>query len=105
MEVTEVMRSMLEAVEGEFYLLEVLEAMRCVLLCMLEVVGGRLCLLEMPEMIRGVLEAVERRLFSLAGGVGGAGGDALCATPYAKSCGGCALFTRGDGGAERAGRT
>ena len=45
---------MLEAVEGERYLLEVLEVpevMRRVLLCMLEAVEGELCLLEVLEVL------------------------------------------------------
>jgi len=37
------MRRVLEAVEGELFLLEV---MRCVLLCILNAVEGRLCVLE-----------------------------------------------------------
>jgi len=37
---------MLEAVEGEFCLLKVLEVKRCVLLCILEAVEGRLRLLQ-----------------------------------------------------------
>jgi hypothetical protein len=48
----------LEAVEGELCLLEVPEVMRCVLLCMLEAVEGGMC---------------------LPGGVGGVGGNVLCA--------------------------
>ncbi len=59
---------MLEAVEGERYLLEVLEVpevMRRVLLCMLEVLKGGLCLLIVPDVIRvrcvllSTLEAVD----------------------------------------------
>ena len=46
--------------------LEVIEAMRCVLLCMLEVVKGRLCSLEVIDVMRHVLlcmpEAVEGEL-------------------------------------------
>ena len=60
---------MLEAVEGELSLLEMLEAMRCALLCMLEAVDGGLCLSE-------VLEVLD------------AGGDEMCATLYAGGCGG-----------------
>ena len=74
-----------EVVEGSLRLLEVLEVMRCVLLCILEAVEGALCLLED------------------VGDTGGAGGDALCATPYARDYGGCALFAGGArGGALRA---
>ena len=58
-----------------------LEVMRYVLLCILEAVEGVHCL---PE---GV------------GGVGGTGGDTLCATPYAGGCGRCAVFAGGVGGA------
>jgi len=50
--------SMLEAVEGELYLLEVLEVpevMRCVLPCMPEAVEGGLYLLEALEVMRCVL--------------------------------------------------
>ena len=75
------------------YAPEMLEGMRRVLLCMLEAVEGELCLLEVPEVqeaMRSVLlciqEAVE--VSNFAGGVGGAGGDALCATLYAGGCGG-----------------
>ena len=53
---------------------EVVEVMRCVLLCMLEAVEGVLCLLE---------------------DVGGGGGDALRAALYAGGCGRCALFAGG----------
>ena len=41
-------------------------------------------------MLLCTLEAVE--VSNFAGGVGGAGGDALCATLYAGGCGGYALF-------------
>jgi len=54
---------MLEVV---FYALEMLECVRRVLLCMLEAVEGELCLLEVLD----------------------AGGNALCATLYARGCGG-----------------
>jgi hypothetical protein len=40
---------MLEAVEGELGLLEVLELMRCVLLCILRAAEGGFCLLQVPE--------------------------------------------------------
>ncbi len=53
---------------------EVLEAMRCVLLCMLEAVDGDFCLLE----VLMVLEAE------------GAGRDAPCAARFAGGRGGCA---------------
>jgi len=46
---------MLEAVEGGLCLLEMLEAMRRVLLCALEAVEGRLCLLDVLEVMRRVL--------------------------------------------------
>jgi len=72
--------------------LEVPEVMRCVLLCMLEGMEGGLYLLEVldvldvldvPEAMRCVLlfmlEAAEFSKF--------AGGDALCATLYARGCG------------------
>ncbi len=69
---------MLEAVEGRLCLLEVLEvpeAIRCVLLCMLEV-------LDVPEVMRCVLLYAggrgTRNLFA-----GGAGGDVLCSTLFA----------------------
>ena len=51
----------LEAVDGRLCLqdvlelLELLEAMRVVLLCILEVAEGELCLLEVPEVIRCML--------------------------------------------------
>lgn len=38
-----VLLSMLEAVEGELYLLEVLEVICCKLFCVLEVVKGGFC--------------------------------------------------------------
>ena len=70
-EVPEAMRCvlicMLEAVEGELYLLEAMDVMRCALLCILEAVEGTLC---------------------FAGGDGGARGDAMYATLYAGGCGG-----------------
>ena len=47
--VLEVMRCMLEAAEDRLFLLEVLEAMRRVLLCMLDAVEGELCLLDVLE--------------------------------------------------------
>ena len=60
-EVLEVMRCVLlcvrEAVEGEFCLLEEQEVMRCELLCILEAVEGGLCVLEVLE-VPGVLEAM-----------------------------------------------
>jgi len=81
------------------YALEMLESMRCVLLCVLEAVEGELCfVLEViPCVLFCTLEAAEGELCLLevlegTRGVGGAGGDALCATPYAGDCGECALF-------------
>ncbi len=91
----------LEAVEGGLCLLavlevlEMLEAMQCVLPCMLE---GRLCLpgvLDVPKMMRCVLfRILEAALFTggvegdgrdgRAGRTGHAGGDALCTTLYAR---------------------
>jgi len=53
------------------------EVIRCVLLCMLEAVEGKLCFLEVLE------------------GVGGAGGDAVCAALYARGCRGYVLFAGG----------
>ncbi|SRR6266480_7829357 len=110
----EVIRSVrlciLEAVEGEIYLLEVLGVMRCVLPCMPEAMEGGLYLLEALEAMRCVLlcilGAMEGGLYLLEG-VGGAGGcegefcmlevlevleelggDAPRAGPYAGDCGG-----------------
>ena len=69
-------------------MLEVPEAMRCVLLYTLEAVEGGLCSLEVLELMRCVLlrlpEAVEGGLFASGargdalrgGGSGGGGGDA-----------------------------
>jgi len=71
--------------------LEVVEVMRCVLLCILEAVDGAVCLLdalEVPEVMR---LCVTLR-------AGGTGGDAPCATLYAGGCGGRALFARDTGG-------
>ena len=68
------------------WLLCILEGMRRVLLCMLE---GEFCLPEalevMPCVLLHILEAMEGVLCALC--AGGAGGDALCATPYAGGCG------------------
>jgi len=78
--------------------LEMLEVMRCVLLCVLEVAEGVLCLLEAPE----VAETMRLCATLCAGGCGRAGdaeGDALCAALYTGGCGGCALFAGGAGGA------
>ena len=50
----DVVRCMLEAVEGEVCwlgVMEVSEVIRCVLLCMLEAVEGALCLLEVLEVL------------------------------------------------------
>src|SRR6266480_248040 len=92
---------MLEAVEGELCLLEVSEAIRCMLFCMLEVM----------EMMRWHCSVCWRlgRVSSVAGGAGGDtllatlyaggdGGDATCAALYAGGCGGWALFAGGAGG-------
>ena len=71
-----VLLRILEAVESTICMLEVLEVpdvIRCMLLCMLETVEGKLC---------------------LVGGVGGAGGLALCATLRAGGGGGCALLLK-----------
>ena len=97
---------------GRVLLLNVLDVkmMRCVLLRTLEAAEGALCLLEVPEVMH-VRYSVRWRLWrvgSVAGRVGcacagGAGDDALCATPYARGCGGCALFDGGVGGAGGAG--
>ena len=57
-------------------MLDVLEAMRCVLLCMPEV----------PEMLE-VIRCVLLCLLEEFGGAGGAGGDSLSATLYAGGCG------------------
>ena len=54
-------------------MLEVSEAMCCVLLRMLEAVEDRLCLLEVQEVMRCSLFAAG------AGGAAGVGGDTLCA--------------------------
>ncbi len=89
-----VLLCILEAVEGGLCLLEVLEAseaMRCVLLCMPEV----------PEVMRCVILCMLEAGLCFAGGVGGAGSDALCATLYAGGAGGggaLALFAGGVGG-------
>src|SRR6266480_2221654 len=81
-------RCMLEAAEGAVCLLGVVEGGRLVLLCLLEKLG-------VPEVIRCMLlcmlEAVEGAR-SVCGGVGGGGGDTLCAALYAEGYGGCALF-------------
>ncbi len=93
-----VLLCLLEAVEGKPYLLEVPNVIRCLPLCTLEAVEGELCLLEvlkLPEVMRCVilcmLEAM-RALALFAGGVGCAGGDALCAAMHTGGCRGWALF-------------
>jgi len=71
----DVVRCMLEAVEGEVCWLEVMEmseVIRCVLLCMLEAVEVGLCLREM--------------LRCRCSSAGGAGDDTLCAALYAGGC-------------------
>jgi len=79
------------------YSLEMLEGMRCMLLCMLEAVEGEICLLEV-EAIRCsllyILEAMEDGLclMEAVGGAACAEGDARCVTLYAGGCGWCALF-------------
>ena len=80
---------MLEAVEDRFCSLEVLElleVMRCVLLCIPEAVEGRLCLLEALEALEvpKVLKVMRRVLLCMLEGVEVSkfvGGDAPCATP------------------------
>src|SRR5947208_3560416 len=100
-----------EVVEGELCLLEVLEAMRCVLLCILEAVEGGLCFGRcrragdaVGDALCALLYAVKVR--SVCGGVGSVGGtgrdtlcatlyvggDALCAALYTGGCGGLGLF-------------
>ena len=63
LEVLEGMRQVQMVVDRMLYVLEVLEAARCVLLCRLEAVEGMLCLLEVPEAMRfmplDMLEAMQ----------------------------------------------
>ena len=69
---------------------EVLDGVRCVLLCMLEAVESVLHVLELLEVIRYMLCAGDQTLCPASAGgctLVGAGGDALCAI----SAGGCAL--------------
>ena len=81
----EVMRCVLGAVEGELCVLAVLEAIRRVLLFMLDAVEGELRLLEVLEnaLCATLYAGASGRWARFAGGVGGAGGDAPCATLYA----------------------
>ncbi len=69
---------MLEAVESEHCLLEMLEAMRCVLLCTLEDVEA----VEAMLLCATTYAGGRGRCALFAGGVGGAGSDMLCATLY-----------------------
>jgi len=67
LEVPDVVRSALEAVEGALCLSEVPEMMRCVLLCMLEAVDGGLCIreaVEVSEMLE-VLGVIRCALFCM----------------------------------------
>jgi len=78
---------MLEAVEGELYsletvdgglrLLDVLEAMRCVLLCMLEAVNGGLCLLDVLEVREAMRYVLLCMLEAVDGGLS-VGGCRTC---------------------------
>ena len=73
----------LEAVDGGFCLLEVLEVMevmRRVLLYTLEAVESGFCLLEILELIRSVLLCMLWTVGCVRGGVGGADGDAPYST-------------------------
>ena len=73
--------------------MEVMEAMRCVLLCILEAVESGLCLLEVLE-VPEVMCFVSLCMLEVVEGARGSGGDVLYATLFAGGARGDTLCGR-----------